>query len=311
MTDLATALVDRIERLQSPSPAVLVRTVYGALVEAGVDVAKLAVDTHAAIAREVEDRAEADAARKRTLEARVASGKLAPAMAAEAAERIKTLDARIKEGRRRISAELRRMEARIAALPPSAPTREMIAQAGDAPLVRDREPDGTPLSAPRYEWPWPVDRMQVSLSAEEYGAATRLRRAYLEHQPTTATTNYNGGSRGGGVREPVSERQMAAGRDWRAVWLRIDPPLRLIVDCFIVERAPKGHKRPLTAEEFGREYGTTRDARRALGAATGALKTTCAVIARLYREYDEWRADQAREQRRVASAAGRTGWRDQ
>lgn len=255
------------------------------LARAGVDVEKL---------RAAADRAEAANAIHRTLEARVAAGKLPPVKAAEALRRLKLAAERQREAK----ALLKDLERPETPRPPSAPTRELVRHKGAEPVVTDREPDGTPLSAPRYRFEWAVDRMSAPMTAEEYQGLTRLREAYLRRQNTAKGVDWNGaGGNVPGPRLPISDAQLAAGKAWNAIWHRLDPTLRVIVMNFVLEEAPRGHDAPMSAEEFGKLYGATKDARRALGVTVGALRTSAAVIARLWHDYDQWKAEQRRGRR--------------
>lgn len=179
------------------------------------------------------------------------------------------------------------------ATPHSAPTRELVRHKGGAPLIETRDITGAELSAPRYRWEWSVDRMAAPLTAEEYQAATRLRNAYLMRQNTPGAVDPNGaGGSHPGSRLPIRDSQLKAAAEWNAIWLRLPPELRFVVTNFILEEAPRGQEHPLDAIEFGRMYGVTRDKEKARGVTVGALRATTAVIARLFREYDHWKAEQ-------------------
>jgi hypothetical protein len=284
---LATAIVDRIEPLQTRSAAVLRAKLYEVLALQGLEVDRLVRDARMAEVAELEARAERAAGRARDLRARIAAGRLPPERLAEASARLAPLGVKEKAYREAV----KRLERRPLPDLPSAPTRERLRHAGEAPLVRALDVDGSPLTAPRYELAWAVDRMSIALTAEEYQAAQRLREAHARRQATPRTVDLGGSGAGvPGPRMPVSDATLRAGREWNAIWHRLDPTLRLIVANFILEEAPRGRERPLTALEFGQMYGAVRDKATARGVATGAVKTTCAVIARLWREYDHWRS---------------------
>jgi hypothetical protein len=178
----------------------------------------------------------------------------------------------------------------------SAPSSERLRHWGDDVTVVEREPDGSALSAPRFELRWAIDRMTVSLSAEDYGAATRLRETWAQRQAVPSTVDLNGSGGGApGSRLPITDRQLAAGREWNAVWHRLPPGLRTIVMNFICEEAPRGRASPMTAVEFGQLYGSVRSAEQARGVTRGAMRATCAQLTRLFWDYDAWRAEQARK----------------
>ena len=292
--DLPAALVDRIERLMTTSAAVVRDRVYEVLGAAGVDVERLVRDTRMEVVDELKAKAERRAILDRMLRQRVASGQLPP----EKLEAAKARLAAAPETAKAMRQALKRVEARPLPQPPSAPTRELIRHKGEEPTIRDREPDGTPLSAPRYSFEWAVDRMSAPMSAEEYQALTRLREAYLRRQNTPKGVDWNGaGGTHPGPRLPISDMQLRAGYEWNAIWYKLDPSLRLIVTNFVLEETPRGHQAPLTAIEFGKLYGATKDPNRARGVTVGALRTSAAVIARLFHEYDQHKAKQRREGR--------------
>lgn len=294
--DFAQRLVDRIERLMTSSAAVLRGKVYEELGAAGVDVPKLVADARAVVLAEAKDRAERSARSWRMLQQRVKDGRLPPEKLAEARERLTRAPATVKAHKE----VLKRIEARPPPPLPSAPTKELIRHMGSAPLVREREPDGTPLSAPRYQFEWPVDRVAVAMTAEEYAAAVRLREAFLRRQNTPGAVDWNrSGGSVPGSRLPIRDEQLRASYEWNAIWHRLDPSLRLIVSNFILEEPPRGRDTPLDGVEFGKLYGATKDPNRARGVTIGALRASCAVIARLFDEYDRWKAQQRREPKRV------------
>lgn len=142
---------------------------------------------------------------------------------------------------------------------------------------------------------WPIDRAASILTTTEYEAAQRLRDAYFGRNAHPRVPQFGGGGGGGsshGSHLPVGPAQERAGREFNAAWTRLGPALRAIVRNFVFEEAPAGAERPMTAEEFGRRYGRTTDARRARGVADGAIKTACAALATIWAEYDIWRHEQ-------------------
>jgi hypothetical protein len=298
--DLPAQLVARLERLATASPTVIRATVYDLLGDAGVDVGRLVEDARAEQRREVEDRIAATAAKLRLLEERTRGGRLTDSQHAVALRRMAALDVRLKGDRKEAARVLRRLEVRPApVVSHAAPTPERLRHFGDEATVREREPDGTLLAQPRYELTWSVDRIGVALTAGEYTAATRLREAWARRQSSPRTVDLGGA--GGGVpgsRVPVSDHQMAASREWNAIWHRLPPALRLIVMNFIAEVAPRDRSAPMTAIEFGQLYGQVRDKEAARGVTRGAIKTACALIEALWREYDQWRAEKARDEHR-------------
>lgn len=203
--------------------------------------------------------------------------------------------------RRAVEAALRRAFVKLggpqskqqALVPHSAPTPERLRHAGIDPTIETRDLTGAELSAPRYRWEWAIDRMAVPLTAEEYTAATRIRDAFYSRQNTPGAVDWNGSGGGHpGPRLPIREHQLRAGAEWNAIWLRLPSELRFVVSNFILEQSPRGHEKPLDALEFGRMYGVTRDKEKARGVTVGAVRTTCAMVARLFREYDHWKAEQ-------------------
>ena len=288
---LAADLVHRIERLKSASVVTMRDTVYEALGAAGVDVAHLVGDARDGILAERRAEAERLAALERVLKGRVQSGTLPVGKLQVALGRLRTLALKSKAYKE----ALRRLEARPLPQPASAPTRELVRHKGAEPVVRDREPGGQPLSSPRYEFPWAIDRMSVPLTAEQYQAAQRLRDAYLRRESTPKAVDWNGAGRSApGPRLPISEAQQQAGREYNAVWTRLPPELRAVVANFLFEQPWAGQGRPLTPVEFGQAYADLKHKDTARGVTTGAVMVTCAVIARLFREYDEWRSDARR-----------------
>lgn len=294
---LPQAIVDRVERLQGATAIAVRDAVYAELAAAGVDMPRLARDARMEIVDDLKARAEEQAQLERALKGRVAAGTLPAAKLATAIDRLRRVALRSKKFREQI----RRLEARPEPLPPSAPTRELVRHYGEAPVAREREVDGTPLSAPRYHFEWPIDRLNVPLNAEQYQAAQRLRDAFLRRDSTPKAVDWNGSGRSApGPRLPISEAQLKAGRDYNAIWHRLPPELRLIVANFLFEQAPRGRDQPLTPLEFGQVYGELKDKAMARGVTIGAIKATCAAIARHFRDYDQWRA----EQKRVAAGGG-------
>ena len=214
----------------------------------------------------------------------------------------KRLDAKLDAPERKaIEREIRRSLGKFghdsAPAPLSAPTRERQRHGGEM-TIAEREVDGTALQAPRYKFEWAVDRMCVAMTAEEYAAAVRFREAFLRRQNTPGAVDWNrSGGSVPGSRLPIRDEQLRASHDFNAVWTRLDPTLRLIVGNFILEEPSRGRSEPFNAVDFGKEFGATKDPNRARGVTVGAVRTAAAVIARLFREYDQWRAEKAREQR--------------
>lgn len=297
----AERLVSVMEQPASSSGA-LRDAVYAELRALGINVAALVqAERERQIASHFDGVAMAEA-KRRLLADRVSTGRLSPQQAARVAREITGLDVRIKVQRQEASRIVRRLEARPVP-PPSAPTPERLRHAGEALEVADRDEDPitgetTPLAAPRYRQPWAIDRMSQALDANEYNAAYRLREAFAQREAAPRTVALDGAGGGAsGSRLPVSDRQLAAGRTWNAVWHRSPAAVRTIVLNFICEQAPAGHERPLTSVEFGRIYVGCKQEHQARGATLGAVKTACATIAGLLREYDGWKAEQRRGRR--------------
>lgn len=183
---------------------------------------------------------------------------------------------------------------------PTAPTRERVRQAGDAPTEVTVIPGAggvPPLLAHRWEWPV----AKLGLPIEELSAAERVRHAYLGRHGHAATGDY--GTRAG-ASDPTSRlgltpAQERSAREWRAFWYRLNPALRAIVLNFVCEAPARGKDRPLTLDEFGKLYGRTTDPRRARGVAEGAIRTAVAVLAQLSREYDQWRAAERQAEKKA------------
>lgn len=172
----------------------------------------------------------------------------------------------------------------------SAPTPERVRHAGGPPLVESRDEAGHYMSAPRHRWQWSVDKVADKLSLREYDAAVRLRDAYFGSQNTPKGVDWQAAGGGApGSRMPTTDRKLRAAHEWRAVWdwLGDEPMLRDIVATMILEEAPKGAQLYAT-DAFGREFGHTRDARRAAGTLVGTLRVTCCLLAVLWRKYDRW-----------------------
>jgi hypothetical protein len=285
-TAIAQSLISRLERLATRSPAVMREAVYEELAAQGVDVPALAGDARALMRAEAESKMSRWEQIAKLIANRLRSGQLPPGKAAEAKRQLALAPMTIKAQK----AVLKRIEARPAPPQPSAPTRELVRHYGHEPSVRDREPDGTILSAPRYEFQWALDRCNVEMTAEEYGAALRFREAFLRRQNTPGAVDWNrSGGSVPGSRLPIRDEQLRASQDYNAVWYRLPPAVRVIASNFLLEVAPRGMERPLDAVEFGKMYGATKDPNRARGVTCGAVRTACSMIAGLQREYDEWK----------------------
>lgn len=139
---------------------------------------------------------------------------------------------------------------------------------------------------------WAIAQCQHVLSPEEFAAAERLRRAFSLSIGRSPVTFETASGQGYTPLIPVQHRSVA---EWRAIWTRLDPVLRVIVWNFVAEQPPSGHDRPLSADEFGALYGQTKDKRRARGVTDGAIKTALAHVSDLWRQYDEWQAQQGRD----------------
>lgn len=293
--DLSHRLIALLERTTTIRPRT-VTTIYRLLEELGIDVARLVYDERHTIAEDLNAQLAQRQATRRLLEDRLADGRLTARQASVAHKQIATLDVRIKDERRKANAILRRLEQTPAPRAHSAPPPERLRHWGDEVAIVERERDGTVLSSPRYELRWAIDRMTVSLSAEDYAAATRLREAWAQRQAVPSTVDLNGsGGSVPGPRLPISDRQLAAGREWNAIWHRLPPGPRTIVMNFICEEAPRGRASPMTAVEFGRLYGSVNNAEAARGVTRGAIRVVCEDLARIFRDYDQWRAEQARK----------------
>lgn len=286
---LAGRLVDVIERERGQSVVALCERLYAILGESGIDAEAIVADTRAALVREHRAKADDLAKLAAQLEARVKAGALSPRNVDRARREL----AAVPEKERQIAKAIKRIEGRKPPRPENAPTAERLRHAIEPPAVRSIEPDGTMLTAPRHEFRWPVDRLDVRLTAEEYQAAERIREAFVgkENRPRVADWNGSGGG-SPGSRAPIADAQLAAASEWNAVYYRTPPWARLVVFNFILEtRAPR-QSRLMTAEEFGRMWTGTTDARRAQGATEAAIKGACATTAWLFDSYDHWRSRQ-------------------
>ena len=138
----------------------------------------------------------------------------------------------------------------------------------------------------RHKATWPIDALNGELlTANEYNAAVRIRDAYWMARPPSNTTRLDGA--GGGYRDMLpQERRMAAHQDLLRFWARLDPASRLILWNFVLEQPPPGCSRALTVTEFGQVYGSVKAIQRARGVTDGAIKTVCAQISALAREFD-------------------------
>lgn len=287
---IAAALVTRFERADTKSASVLKRAAYAVMNEFGIDVGSLAEE---AIQQELKNRkaALARAERRETLiRAKLANGQLSPEDRKKAEKALAKAPDNVKAQRAAIKKLLDRPQAW-----PTAPTAERTRQAASAPIV---EPVEGGLR--RYRYDWAVDQAKGLLTDAEYAAAVRLRNAYYEKQPRSAISSY--GDAGGGSdpsrRLPMAERQEAAGRDFNGCFMTLPGETKRILEWFVLEDPPAGATRAPTLEEFGREFGRTKDSRRAKGFADGYLKSALSVLAHHVQKYDQWKADVARQSRR-------------
>lgn len=278
---LATAIIDRLvarmERAAGAAGERAVQAVRDQLAAAGVDVGRLDAAIRTAAVSEARDSL---AARNERRRARTALGE-----------------------------DLRRLGSGKGAPPAiNAPTRERVRHNGGAPIVEATDERGDPLSGPRYRWQWSLDRMAVSLSAQEYTAAERLRRAWAERQNTPGAVDWDrSGARAPGSRLPIRDEQLEAGAEVQFIGRRLPLVVRPIIANFVLEVPPRGEEHCLDAVEWGRRYGTVRDAATARGVTLGALRLTVATLAEAYDAWDRMRGEQRREQkrRRVAGEQGR------
>lgn len=291
MTIDAEQLVDRLERLAATSAGAVRAAVYADLEAGGADVPALVRAARERQTGELQAGLDQAVARRRLLQDRVGTATLTPTQLERITRQLAQADLTVAAQRKAAARVLRRLEARPAPEAHSAPTAERLRHAGGEALVRTAEPGGQPLSAPRYELAWAADRYGVTLTAEEYAGAARLREAWARRQVSPKGVDMGGGGRSvPGPRLPMSDRQLAAGRAWNAIWHRLPAGVRPVVVNFICEEAPPGRDSPLTAVEFGQLYGQCRERHMAKGVSIGALKATCALIAALWREYDGWKA---------------------
>jgi hypothetical protein len=261
--DIARALVDRLEGAETRSAAVLRAMAYRALTAAGVNVDRLRRDA--------------------------------------CLEQIAELQAKVGRAKAKRPFHELRLEAQRAKLKTFShvPTLELVRQRGEVPTVESFEENGDQLRSERHRWMWPVDKIRHCIPAEHYAAADRLRWAHTARQGGSRIGDYGDGSgRSDPARRlPLTPEQEKAGRTWNAMWLRMNPAIRLIAWNFILEEPPRGWDRPMTAREFGEMYGRTSNDSRARGVTDGAVITACAILAELARGYSAWQA-QSEQQRR-------------
>jgi hypothetical protein len=180
---------------------------------------------------------------------------------------------------------------------PTAPTPERVRQAGEAPSELVVVPAAGPVKAVRaHKFEWAVDRLAPLVTAQEYHAADRLRTLYAAMGGHARIGDYGDGAGRSDPanRLPLTERHESAAREFHMIWraYAIDGAVRAILWNFVLREAPNGCREPLSAEEFGRLYGGTSDARRARGVADGAIKTALGVLASVMRDYERWRHEQ-------------------
>lgn len=261
MTDapeLARTIVDRLEAAETRSAAVTRNMVYRLLGAAGLDVDRLRRDA--------------------------------------CLQQIAALETRVKRSKTNKSfheARLEVVKARLGTFSHE-PTREMVHQKGEAPIVQAFDEDGHPLRCARHRWNWPVDNVAHCLPSEHYQAAERLRWAYVTRDGASRIADY-GSSSGRSAphnRLALTPEQEEAGRLWNVMWLRCNPTLRFIAWNFILEQPPQGFEKPWSAFEFGKRYGMTTNDSRARGVADGAIITCCAMLAEILRGHGQWREQQ-------------------
>lgn len=259
--DLPSIIVDKLEGAETKSAAVVRNMVYRLLTTAGVDVDKLRRD---ACLDRIED-----------LEARAARSK----------------------SKKSHYDELLEAEQKKLKVLSHVPKQELVRHKGEAPVIESFDENGHPLRADRRRWAWPVDKIRHCLPEEHYAAAARLRWAFEASQTGSKVADWQPGGRSDPARKlAITPTQELAGRDWHVMWTRCTGVVRLIAWNFVLEQAPRGHDRPLTAKEFGEQYGRTNNVHRAAGVTDGAIITTCAVLAEILRGHRAWQAEQ--EQRR-------------
>jgi hypothetical protein len=242
------------------------------------------------IKAKLERRAERSAKITANLRDRVRDGRMELDKVEEARRRLERAPNNTKAHRE----VLKRFERRPAPPAPlAAPTKERERKLDEAPKQELAEADKSPLSGPRYRVLWPVDAVRPQLSMDAYAAAERLRIAFDVRTNQPKTTGYDRTTGGvPGSRPPIRDDQLQASIEFKAVWNGLPRTLQTIASNFILQASPPGRDAPLTMQEFGKIYGGTSDARRQVGVSHGAIITTCAVLARLFGEYDRDRAGQ-------------------
>lgn len=335
MSDLATRIVETLERLDSTSASVLRTATYAAL-EPFVDVGKLVNEARTAHIAALREKAEArnnSAARRRARVARIPelmatvhTGNPAPVreMLEDPAQKWKIDDIAAATGttrryvaavrdlararkdrewlrdntRNRWEERLKRAEARKGY---GDPTRERVRQAGAGEKVIEAKTVGEQKS---HRFLWPVEQIRRYLSADEYAAAQAFRDAYEGLGGRAKVANW-GGSGGGNPANKlaITPAQERAAREYQVFrkGLAKNPTARALAENFILGEKVRGHDRPLSFVEWGRRYASVEGEQQARGIAQGLLWLVCADLAAISREHAQYLAQ---EQRAVLRAVG-------
>lgn len=145
---------------------------------------------------------------------------------------------------------------------------------------------------------WPIDEIAKYLTGEELAAAERFRDCYETMHRSQGVANYSGVGVSGGVKDAITERQVAAGAHYKRMLAELgsDASKDMAMN-FILERKAPGQDRVMSFAEFGAGLVGGTDSIRQRYAAYGALKAVCDRLA-----YASRRLDVDRQEARRASA---------
>jgi hypothetical protein len=198
----------------------------------------------------------------------------------------------VRSGRRLAESVLKRAKALSQVTEPqpwmTAPTRERVDQAGEAPLKKVTYASAGDAQGVSHKWGWAVDRAHSRhvLTDAEYMAARRFRRAFLEMARAPAQMSYGEDKQGPSWRTPVTKREAQAGREFQWIWERLEPKMRSEAWALILQQPLAGESEPLSVIEFGKLVGKTNCEKHARGFAYGVVLTLLIRLAGLYRLFD-------------------------
>jgi hypothetical protein len=198
----------------------------------------------------------------------------------------------VRTGRRLVDSVFRRAKKLTQVTEPepwmSAPTRERVDQAGEEPLKRVVWATEGEAQGLIHRWGSPVQRAHARqvLAPEEYLAAARFRRAFLDSSRDAPTTGYGEESDKPNWRNPLTRREAEASWEFQWVWERLEPRMRSEAWILILEKPLAGQTQPLSVVEFGKQVGKTECEKHARGFTYGSLFTLLIRLAGLYRLFD-------------------------